>query len=96
VVDASTGEYLPGANIALSGTNLGAASDREGFFIILNVPQGTYQLNVNYIGYADFSLKQPFLHCITGHPVAELDHLGGAIKLIGLAGTAGYFDNDVR
>ena len=55
VVDASSGEYLPGANIYLDGTSLGAATDREGFYRITNVPEGDYTLKVNYIGYKDYS-----------------------------------------
>ncbi len=57
VVDGSSGEYLPGANVMLQGTTMGAASDREGFFMIPNVPEGTYQLEVNYIGYEDFTTE---------------------------------------
>ena len=55
VVDASTGTYLPGANVMLEGTILGASTDREGIFVIQEVPFGTYQLVVNYLGYADYA-----------------------------------------
>ncbi len=55
VVDASDGSFLPGANISVRGTTYGAASDREGVFLILNVPYGTYELEINYIGYRDFT-----------------------------------------
>jgi TonB-dependent receptor len=55
IVDGNTGDYLPGANVLLEGTTMGAATDREGFFMISNVPEGTYQLVVNYIGYEDYS-----------------------------------------
>ena len=55
VTDASTGEYLPGANVWLEGTTLGAATDREGVYRIYNVPPGTYTLRASYIGYEDFS-----------------------------------------
>ena len=55
VVDASDGSFLPGANISVRGTTYGAASDREGVFMILNVPYGTYELEINYIGYRDFT-----------------------------------------
>ena len=55
VTDASTGGYLPGANVFLVGTTIGAATDREGSFVILNVPEGTYQMRVGYIGYEDYT-----------------------------------------
>ncbi len=57
VVDANTKDYLPGANVMLEGTILGASTDREGIFVILEVPFGTYQLVVNYIGYNDFTTE---------------------------------------
>lgn len=55
IADANSGNYLPGANVMLEGTRLGAASDRFGVYRIDNVPPGTYTLKVSYIGYEDFS-----------------------------------------
>ena len=57
VVDGNDGSYLPGANVMLEGTTMGSATDREGFFMIQNVPDGSYQLLVNYIGYDDFTTE---------------------------------------
>ena len=51
VKDKVSGEPLPGANIVIKGTGLGAATDMEGYYIILNVPPGEYTLEVYYIGY---------------------------------------------
>ena len=47
----NTGQALPGANIIIEGTNLGAATDTRGFFEIKNVPVGKYTIRVNLIGY---------------------------------------------
>ena len=55
VSDASSGDFLPGANVVLDGTNYGASSDRFGEFNISNVPDGSYTLTVTYVGYADYS-----------------------------------------
>ncbi|MCK4446792.1 MAG: carboxypeptidase-like regulatory domain-containing protein, partial [Candidatus Marinimicrobia bacterium] len=52
VVDTNTGEPLPGANIVLKETTMGAATDINGTFIILNVPPGRYILEVSMIGYS--------------------------------------------
>lgn len=54
VVDASSGEPLPGANVIVEGTTLGAATDLEGNFVILRVPPGSYSLVASMIGYTSF------------------------------------------
>lgn len=53
VVDADNREPLPGANIIIEGTTLGAAADANGFFTILQVPPGTYTVVAKMIGYND-------------------------------------------
>ena len=57
IIDQSTGDPLPGANIILEGTNLGASSDLNGKYYIINIPPGKYTLVVRYIGYAKFTVK---------------------------------------
>ena len=52
VTDAETGEPLPGANVVIEGTTLGAATDSEGDYFILNVPPGSYTVVTTMIGYA--------------------------------------------
>ncbi|MCA9731188.1 TonB-dependent receptor [candidate division KSB1 bacterium] len=52
IVDAKTGEALPGANVVIEGTTRGAAADLNGEFIILSLSPGKYNLNVQMIGYA--------------------------------------------
>jgi len=51
VKDSKTHNALPGANIFLVGTSLGAASDIHGRFIIRYVPPGRYTLRSQFIGY---------------------------------------------
>lgn len=53
VSDSKTGEPLIGANVVLEGTLLGAAADLDGYFVILNVPPGEYNLKASLIGYSD-------------------------------------------
>ena len=50
--DKQTGEALSGVNVQVVGTTLGAATDLDGFYIILNIPPGIYTLEVSYIGYS--------------------------------------------
>lgn len=52
VVDVQTKEPLIGANVLVVGTTLGAATDLEGYFTILNVPPGTYTLRATFVGYS--------------------------------------------
>ncbi len=51
VKDADSGEPLIGVNIVLEGTTLGAASDLNGQFFILNVPPGGYTVKFMSMGY---------------------------------------------
>lgn len=57
VRDKQTGELLLGANVVVRGTQLGAASDKQGFFYILQVPPGTYDVQASYIGYHTITVR---------------------------------------
>lgn len=57
VVDRETGDPLPGANVQIVGTTLGAATDVDGEYFILNVPAGTYSLRASFIGYRDVTIS---------------------------------------
>ena len=46
------GEPISYANVFISNTSLGAATDRDGYFVISDIPSGTYEVNVSMIGYA--------------------------------------------
>ncbi len=56
VVDSKTNEPLIGANVVIEGTSLGAATDVEGSYLILNVPVGTYKVKASYVGYRPVSI----------------------------------------
>jgi outer membrane receptor protein involved in Fe transport len=53
VLDNSTSEVLPGVNIIIDNTVLGAATDLDGSFLILGIPPGTYTVRAMMIGYVD-------------------------------------------
>jgi len=51
VVDAETGAPLVGVNVLIEGTHLGAATDMQGDYRILNVPPGIYNVIARMMGY---------------------------------------------
>jgi len=55
VTDADTGDSLPGANVVIEGTTMGAATDQNGRYTISGVPSGTHTLTVTFIGYDEGS-----------------------------------------
>jgi hypothetical protein len=57
VYDRDTKEVLPGANIVVVGTSLGAASDMNGNYVIHGIPLGSYTLSVSYVGYKSTTIK---------------------------------------
>lgn len=51
IKDATTGDLLPGANVVIEGTSLGAATDISGKYLIRGVPSGQYTIRATYVGY---------------------------------------------
>lgn len=51
VTDANTGEPLGYVNVNIENTYLGAATDDDGQYFILNIPPGTYDVKFTFIGY---------------------------------------------
>jgi len=51
VLDADNGLPLPGTNVLVVGTSLGAATDQNGDFYILNLTPGTYSVKAQMMGY---------------------------------------------
>lgn len=51
VTDSRTGEKLVAANVVVEGINMGASSNVDGYYVILNVPPGTYRVKSSLVGY---------------------------------------------
>ena len=51
LIDAVNGEPLIGANVIIMGTNLGAATDFDGNYFIINIPPGKYEVKASLVGY---------------------------------------------
>ncbi len=56
VKDKETGEPLPFANVFIDGTSMGAATDLDGNFTILNVPPGIYSITASVVGYQKMTI----------------------------------------
>ena len=57
VSEKATGSPAVGVNVILIDTYLGAATDENGRFTILNIPPGTYSIRVDAIGFATITMK---------------------------------------
>ena len=51
ITDETNGEPIAGANVILEETSLGASTDVNGNYIVLNIPPGIYNVKVSSIGY---------------------------------------------
>ena len=51
IKDLETGEALIGCNVVIVGTMMGASTDPEGAFFIINVPPGKYEIEASILGY---------------------------------------------
>jgi outer membrane receptor protein involved in Fe transport len=52
VLDAKTGETLPGATVLIEGTTKGSSVDFDGKFVLNNVPIGKVNVVISYISYS--------------------------------------------
>ena len=59
ITDKSTGQTLPGANVYIEDKTIGATTDIEGNYRLMNIPAGTYNLIIQFIGYE--SIKQQII-----------------------------------
>lgn len=57
VTDATTGETIPAVTIQLIELSLGTATNVDGEYTIINVPSGTYTLQVTFVGYRTFTTE---------------------------------------
>jgi len=57
ITDAASGEPLPFVNVVIMGTTLGAATDIDGYYSIINVPPGNYVVKASAIGYSSISYE---------------------------------------
>ncbi len=91
ITDRDTKHPLPGANVILDDTNMGAATDINGRFEIRNIPVGSYSIRVHMIGYK--SQARANVHALANRPgvvnvALEPTVLTGSDIVV----SAGYFE----
>ncbi len=57
VKDVDTGDMIPGVSIIVEGMNLGAVSDVDGYYFILNIPPGEYSVSAAMMGYVKSTME---------------------------------------
>jgi hypothetical protein len=92
LLDADTKAPLIGANVTVLNTNLGAATNENGEFLIPNVPTGSYSVRFGYIGYksivkTDIIVKPARTNFIEAALNPEVFETESVVV------TSGYFEN---
>jgi len=58
VKDVDTGDPLPGVNIMIEGTMMGASSGLDGYYFVINIPPGIYNVKATMMGYTSVVQKE--------------------------------------
>ena len=58
----ASGEPISYANVFLSNSSIGAATNSDGYFVLSGIPLGLYEVNATMIGYAVFKEKVDLLN----------------------------------
>ena len=51
VIEKGTDDHIPGVNVRLLGTSLGATTDVSGHYAIHNIKPGKYDIEASFVGY---------------------------------------------
>jgi len=95
VRDAATKQPLPGANIIIVGTNIGAASNEIGYYVIKNVPPGKYIIKASMIGYEPSAFTDLIVNPNRNHSVMFELH-PAIMEMSEVNVTADYFSKPVE
>lgn len=57
IKDSKTGQPLPGVNVFIENTTLGASTDMDGYYVILNVPVGSHNVKASFVGYQEIAVR---------------------------------------
>lgn len=92
-IDRITKQPLPGANIVVVGTNIGAATDINGEYRIDKLPAGLYQLRASIIGYESMTKTDIIVN--TAKPtIVEFSLKESLIEISSVIVRSDYFQKD--
>lgn len=87
IKDAKTKEALIGASVMIEGTQIGAAADVDGNFVLSNVPVGTHKVIITFVSYQTKEI--PNVRVESGNTTVidtELDEEGKALQEVVVRG----------
>lgn len=93
VIDKISNQPLPGVNILVLDTQLGAATDLNGEFTIDNVEIGSYRVRASFVGY-DPIVKSEVVVNSARPAVINFKMVESVIELEGVTVTSEFFEND--
>ncbi|MFU8859812.1 MAG: TonB-dependent receptor [Cyclonatronaceae bacterium] len=67
VIEEATGDPLIGVNVFIQGTTLGAMTDADGYYYIMNIPPGNYDVTVSMIGFTRQVVQDFRVHLNENH-----------------------------
>ena len=61
VLDEANGEKLIGSTVAVLETKAGAATNASGYYVVKNIPAGTYTVRISSMGYEPLEVEMTFV-----------------------------------
>jgi len=93
VVEKISKQPIPGVNVLLVDTQIGAATDIEGRFEIRNIPIGNYQVRISAIGYTT-SVRSDVVVNSARPAQLTIELTETVLELEGVTVTSGFFDSE--
>jgi hypothetical protein len=93
VLDEATQQPLPGVNVIIEGTSLGAASDLDGNFTVADILAGIYNVRFSAIGYKP--LVKLNIRISSNRPATiKAELVQQVVELEGITVTREYFEKE--
>jgi outer membrane receptor for ferrienterochelin and colicin len=93
IIDKISKQPLPGVNVLVVGTTLGAATDLEGNYTIRGLETGTYQIRASFVGFNSVTKTDVIVN--SARPaLANFELTESTIELEGVTVTSDFFEFD--